>query len=124
MADPIQRQNFQNPPVHPGTTSPNQGGDLGRNLAKGVGFAAQLASAATAGTPYGAIPGAVSTLVSGGNSNLGGISGNIQNNQQQFMDLLNLQNQMQVQNQVFSTMSNVSKTEHDTRMAAVRNMRA
>jgi len=42
----------------------------------------------------------------------------------QFFQLLQLQNQMQVQNQQFSTLSNVSKTEHETRMAAVRNIRA
>ncbi|HEY8747714.1 MAG TPA: hypothetical protein VIM11_07060 [Tepidisphaeraceae bacterium] len=39
------------------------------------------------------------------------------------MQLLQLQEQIQTQSQIFNTMSNVSKTEHETRMAAVRNMK-
>jgi hypothetical protein len=39
------------------------------------------------------------------------------------MQLLQLQQQLQTQSQVFNTLSNVSKEEHDTRMAAVRNFK-
>jgi hypothetical protein len=41
----------------------------------------------------------------------------------QQMQLFELQRRLQHENQIFSTLSNVSKTNHETRMAAVRNMR-
>jgi hypothetical protein len=36
---------------------------------------------------------------------------------------LRIQEELQRQNQVFTLVSNISKTDHETRMAAVRNMR-
>lgn len=39
------------------------------------------------------------------------------------LQLFELQRRLQHENQVFTTLSNVSKTNHETRMAAVRNMR-
>ena len=40
------------------------------------------------------------------------------------IQLLQLQDKMQKESAFFNTMSNVSKTEHETRMAAIRNMKS
>lgn len=58
---------------------------------------------------------------------LAGIAGStagLSSEQATYIDLLKEQNRIQLENQVFSASSNISKTEHETRMAAVRNMRA
>jgi hypothetical protein len=52
----------------------------------------------------------------------GSIAGMSQGGREQ-MALMKIQEQLQRENQVFSLMSNISKTNHETRMAAVRNMR-
>lgn len=123
MADiNIQRQNFQNPPSYKSEnetkSNDNQVGDA---LATGLGFAASLAGSAINAYSGGALGGLTGGGAGGG---LDGLTGGLNDNNQQFMELLQLQNQLQVQNQTFSALSNVSKTEHETRMAAVRNIRA
>lgn len=85
-----------------GLYSRPSGGEL---LGRAVGSAVR---AAVRGTGFGALlPGT------------GGLSPEFQ----QQMQLFDLQRRLQHENQVFSTLSNVSKTNHETRMAAVRNMR-
>ncbi len=120
MADiNIERQNFQNPPSYQSETSKSENDGLGQALNAGLGFAARLAGTAANVYSGGALGG-----LTGGGGALGGLSGQLNDNNAQFMQLLQLQNQMQVQSQQFNTLSNVSKTEHETRMAAVRNIRA
>lgn len=122
MADiNIQRQNFQNPPSYKSENeTKSNDNQLGDALATGLGFAASLAGSAI--NAYSG--GSLGALTGGAGGGLDGLTGGLNDNNQQFMELLQLQNQLQVQNQTFSALSNVSKTEHETRMAAVRNIRA
>ena len=125
MADPIGKQHFSNQPVPRSETQTSEstsGAEAGAMLGAGLAFAAQLAGKASAASPYGALPGLVSSLTGGGGG-LGGVQNDIAQGQAQMMEMLRIQNQMQLQNQQFTTMSNVSKMDHDTRMAAVRNIR-
>lgn len=53
----------------------------------------------------------------------GGLGGGGVGDANDLNGLLNTQIQLQRELQVFSMLSNIAKTEHETRMAAVRNMR-
>jgi hypothetical protein len=128
-SEPINVQNFSSTPVHRSEIEAAQTDNgTGAALATGISFAAQLASKAAAASPYGALPGLASSLLSGvgnaGGLSLAGIQGDIANSQNQFLEMLRIQNQMQLQNQTFTTITNVSKMDHESRMAAVRNIRA
>lgn len=59
----------------------------------------------------------------GGMGGVGGMMGGGDGFSEQ-LALIGLQQQMQRQTQVVETMSNISKAEHDARMAAVRNIRS
>lgn len=121
--DPISRQNFSNPPQHSAEQAQqqqNSGGDFSQALGAGLGIAASLAGKALGASTGGPL---LSGL-GGGSTSLGGIGGDLANQQAQFAELIQIQNQMQVQNQQVTMVSNVSKTEHETRMAAVRNIRS
>lgn len=125
MADPIGKQDFSNAPVHRSETQASEssggGAEVGAALGAGLAFAAQLAGKAVGASPFGALPGLLGG--GGGSTGLGGVQGDIAQGQNQMMEMLRIQNQMQVQNQQFTTITNVSKMDHDTRMAAVRNIR-
>ena len=88
-----------------------------------INLAGQLAGVAAGGSTMGMGPLAgniASGLLGSAGSSLTGATdaGTIDP-----MQLLQLQEQIQTQSQVFNTLSNVSKEEHDTRMAAVRNFK-
>ena len=121
--DPISRQNFTNPPQHTAEQAAQQanaGGDFGKVMATGLGVAASLAGKALGSSVGGPLLGGLG----GGGVGATGIGGDLANQQAQFAELIQIQNQMQVQNQQVTMVSNVSKTEHETRMAAVRNIRS
>ena len=65
--------------------------------------------------------GGLGTGTLGGFGGLGGAGGSTEFNEQ--LQLLQLQRQVQRQSQIFETMTNIAKAEHDRRMSAVRNMR-
>lgn len=118
MPDPITPQNFREVPQH--RAQPQSSGVTAAGV---VNFAAKLGGMALGATPYGALGGVAGGLL-GGNGALGGIGSQLGDQQAQMFEMLQIQNQMQLLNQQFTTLSNVSKTEHETRMAAVRNIRA
>ncbi len=117
--EPISRQNFTNPPEHSTQTAPqaSTGADFGQVLATGLGIGASLAGKALGASVGGPLIGGL------GANTTAGIGGDLGNQQSQFAELLQLQNQMQVQNQQVTMATNLSKTDHETRMAAVRNIR-
>src|SRR3954465_2205547 len=78
-----------------------------------INIAGQLAGAAAGGSTMGLGP--LAGNIANGLLNGSGDAGNVDP-----MQLLQLQQQLQTQSQVFNTLSNTSKTEHETRMAAVR----
>lgn len=121
MADTtIQTQNFQNPPTYEKPDTSTKTDNTGAALTSALGFAARLASTALGATSTGGL-----NLITGAaNNTFDNLNNDLSQNQTQFAELLRLQNQIQIQNQQFSTLSNVAKTEHETRMAAVRNIRA
>jgi hypothetical protein len=123
--DPIGKQNFSAAPVHRSETqsTDNSSAVVGAAVGTGLAFAAQLAGRAFASSPYGALPSMIAGGLGIGGGGIGGVQSDISQGQNQMMEMLRIQNQMQIQNQQFTTMTNVSKMDHETRMAAVRNIR-
>ncbi|MEM9420303.1 MAG: hypothetical protein AAGA25_14790 [Planctomycetota bacterium] len=117
---PIQSQNFSNPPQHTGNTAPASSSD---------GFAKALTGLASVAVP---VADTAMRLSTGGSTSLrslglGSIPGSNASGSQNadyMADLLAKQEEVQMRNMQFTTISNVSKTEHETRMSAVRNIRA
>ncbi len=76
------------------------------------------------GSVIGGIAGIASSFMGGGGLGgfgaLGGLGGG---GFAQQMQLLQLQDQIQQRSARFQTLSNISKTEHDTRVNSIRNMR-
>jgi hypothetical protein len=118
MAGPIKQVG---PQVQPIPTRDDVTADVNRpkteggaDLVQAISFAAKLYGSVAGvggmgGGPLGALTGA------------GGAGGTGSMDQ---WSLLKMQQDLQRESQIFNTLSNVSKTEHETRMAAVRNMRA
>lgn len=117
--DPIQTQNFQNntPAVFQDTSS-SSSNDNGAAFAAALGVAANLAGRAIGASSGGALGGLLN-----GNGATSGVQDSIARNQQQTLELLQIQSDLQFQNQQFTLLSNTSRQEHETRMAAVRNIR-
>lgn len=90
----------------------------GGSLANGAGMSmsAEGPRGAAAGVP-GGVPGG------GGASGGGGIEASLQQAQEMNLYYLQIQQQVQQQNQTFSTLSNVMKAEHDTVKNAIGNIR-
>lgn len=118
MADPIAPQNFNTVPAHRYTTAGPSSSDT---LASGLGFATRLTAAAAGASPYGSLLGGGLNLFggAGGGSNIGGVGGTTD-----FAALINKQLEVQMMSQQFTAQSNILRVEHDTRMSAVRNIRA
>ncbi len=70
------------------------------------------------GVNFGSILSNVGAMVG---STLGAVSGGIQ---PQYMELINKQLEMQEQMQLVSLHSNILKSQHESQMAAIRNIRA
>lgn len=86
----------------------------------GFGLSSRPSGAELIGNAVGAVLGA-GVRSAGFGAILSGDGASSQMRQQ--LHLFELQRRLQHENQVFTTLSNVSKTNHETRMAAVRNMR-
>jgi hypothetical protein len=86
-----------------------------------------IAGAATSGAggaaAHPAIAAATAAGVTGG-PELGGVESLMQQGQASNLQLLALQQQVQQENQRFTTVSNVMRAKHDTAKAAVSNIRA
>lgn len=63
------------------------------------------------------------SLVGGGIDGGGGIESSLQQSQEMNLYMLNVQQQVQQQNQQFTTLSNVMKAQHDTVKTAIGNIR-
>ena len=98
---------------------------LGQVTAALAQTAAGIAGGPGAGMAVGNLfGGGLGTGTLGGLGGLGGVGGLAGGTDfQQQLALIQLQRQIQAQTQIFETLSNVSKAEHDARMSAVRNMR-
>ena len=111
-------------PTHSNVSVGPTGNEKFRQVLGGtLNLAGQLAGVAAGGSTMGLGPlggNIASGLLNSAGSSLTGTTdaGTIDP-----MQLLQLQEQIQTQSQVFNTLSNVSKEEHDTRMAAVRNFK-
>jgi len=116
--DPISRQELTTAPQHSAqTTQPaSTGVDFGKVLTAGVGIAASVAGKSLGASSIGG-------LIGGGGASLGNVNNDLDRQQVQFAEMIQIQNRMQVQNMEVTMVSNVSKTEHETRMAAVRNIK-
>ncbi|HEY7374863.1 MAG TPA: hypothetical protein VIF57_22050 [Polyangia bacterium] len=67
---------------------------------------------------------AAATAATGGNPEMAGMEAMMQQGQMSNLQLLALQQQVQQENQQFTTVSNVMRAKHDTAKAAVSNIRA
>ena len=110
-------------PTHTPVSVGPTGADKFRQVLGGtINLAGQLAGTVAGGSTMGMAPlaGNIASglLGSGGAGTLGtGDTGTVDP-----MALLQLQEQIQTQSQVFTTMTNISKSDHETRMAFVRNL--
>jgi hypothetical protein len=92
-----------------------------------VNTAGAIAGAAMTGAGGGAAhPAAIAAAAAGatGTPELGGMESLMQQGQLSNLQLLALQQQVQQENQRFTTVSNVMRAKHDTAKAAVSNIRA
>jgi len=106
----------------------SQGAQKAFRLAAGVIADAGQVAAGMAGGPLAAqLVGRVNGAAGLGTGTLnGGLGGALGTGDDGFglqMQLLELQRKIQAETQVFQTLSNTSKAEHDARMSAVRNIR-
>src|SRR5579859_2442035 len=102
-------------PAHSDVSVGPSGSDKFRQVLGGtINLAGQLAGVAAGGSTMGMGPLAGNIA----NGLLGGVGGTTDAGSIDPMQLLQLQEQIQTQSQVFNTLTNVSKEEHDTRMAA------
>jgi hypothetical protein len=100
------------------------GADFLKDLLKGVSFVGGVAVRGLSVAVSKSSPGAGALLGGLGGGGLGGGAGGLAGvDPNDPASLLNLQIQMQRELQIFSMLSNIAKTEHETQMAAVRNMR-
>jgi hypothetical protein len=88
-----------------------------------VGAAGALAGPGAA-APAGGATGAAALAVAAGNPDMANVETMMQQGQMSNLQLLALQQQVQQENQQFSTVSNVMRAKHDTAKAAVSNIRA
>ena len=115
--------------VAPAHTDTNNDGvqataNFAQTLGGAVNVAGQVAGTVAGASGFGLGPvGGLGKLVGGNAGSLNNpLDGNL--GDMSFTDLLTLQNQLQKESAVFNSMSNISKTEHETRMSAIRNMKA
>ena len=102
-----------------------QGGDSGfvKGLMEGVSVVGAIAGKGLSLAVSKNAPGAAGLLGAGGLGGGGGGGGAGLGDTGDLNNLFNQQLELQRELQVFSMMTNIAKTEHETRMAAVRNMR-
>jgi hypothetical protein len=113
-------------PTHTDTATPaTGGGNFGKVLGGVVNIASQLASGAAGAQTMGLGP-LAGSLLNGGSGGIGGAGGvgGGQFGDASFADLLKEQEQIQTESAQFTALTNISKTEHESRMSAIRNIRA
>lgn len=103
------------PTIFSGARVPEGPGSFDR-LGDFVGWMGELCGTLTRTAVRGAVGGSFGGGAAGA---LGASAGN-----QDAWDLLDLQRQLQQESQMFNTLSNIMKTEHESRMAIVRNIRS
>jgi len=116
-----QTDQFGAVPQHTENAQPKAGDQtFNKVLGGAIQVAGQLAStvAGAQGLGLGSLGTSLASGLTGGALGPGG-SGD-----PAFTDLLALQNQMQRESLVFNSQTNISKTDHETRMSAVRNIKA
>ncbi|HEY7120130.1 MAG TPA: hypothetical protein VH475_26315 [Tepidisphaeraceae bacterium] len=104
----------------PVQTANNSGVNFGKVLGGAANIAGQLVSGVAGAQTLGLGPlvGNIAGSLAGGNGVSGGpLDGS------ELTNLLQLQNEIQRQSLVFNAQTNISKTDHETRMSAVRNIR-
>jgi len=90
-----------------------------------VGAANAIAGTPGAGAPGGGAAAAIAAAAGGGGSpGMANMEAMMQQGQASNLQLLALQEQVQQENQRFTTVSNVMRAKHDTAKAAVSNIRA
>jgi hypothetical protein len=119
-----QSDQFSNQPVraHSEVTDPSSGTDAGTGfrqvLGGAVSVAGQLATGVASAYGMGPLVGGLNNSLNGA-AGIGGAGGDIN-----FTDLLQQQNQIQRESLVFNSETNISKTDHESRMSAVRNFKS
>jgi hypothetical protein len=105
-------------PVQNNTTS-DGGGKFKQFLGGAVNIAGQLASSAAGAQSFGLGPlvGNLASSLGGGGLGGGALDGG------QLTGLLQVQNEIQRQSLVFNAETNISKTDYETKMSAVRNIK-
>ncbi len=88
-----------------------------------TGATSAIAGTTTAGAGLAASKAALAAATAG-SPELGGMESLMQQGQASNLQLLALQQQVQQENQRFTTVSNVMRAKHDTAKAAVSNIRA
>lgn len=96
---------------------------VGATAAIGGGTSPASAALGTAGGAA-AAAGSVAAAAAGGQPEMATVEAMMQSGQASNLQLLALQEQVQQENQQFSTISNVMRAKHDTAKAAVSNIRA
>jgi hypothetical protein len=111
-----QTDQFAQIPQHDGAQA-KKADQGGQQFAQFLGGAVQVA-----GQLAGAVGGAQTFGLGGLAGNL--LGGGAGGGDPSTAELLQMQNQIQRESLVFNAQTNISKTDHDTRMSAVRNIRA
>ena len=120
-----QTDQFGAVPQHTDTAKPAAGDQtFNKVLGGAIQVAGQLAStvAGAQGLGLGSLGTSLASGLTGGAGGAGGIGGS--GGDPSFQDLLTLQTQLQRESLVFNSQTNISKTDHETRMSAVRNIKA
>ena len=105
----------------------NAGAKFGQFLGQAVNVAGQVAATVGGGGALGAGPVAgnlFGNIASPNGINNGDLEGALGDSFNQQEQLLLLQERVQNQSAQFNTLTNISKTEHETKMSAIRNVRA
>jgi hypothetical protein len=107
----------QTPQHSPVAAPASTGMNFGQMLGTAVNVAGQLASTVGGAQTMGLGP-LVGSLTGGLNGSTGTGFGDTS-----FEDLLLQQEQIQKETTIFNSLTNISKTEHESRMAAIRNFK-
>jgi hypothetical protein len=106
------------------TSSSQTAASFAQALGGAVNVAGQLAGAAAGASGFGLGPlGGIAANIGGLNSPIDGNAGS-NTTDLSFAQLLQLQQQIQKESEQFNAMTNISKTEYETFMAAIRNLKA
>ncbi len=109
-------------PQHSEAPAATGGQSFGKVMGGVINIAGQLASSVAGAQTMGLGP-IAGSLLNGGIGGAGGVGGD-QFGGASFQELLKQQTQIQQESAQFTALTNISKTEHESRMSAIRNIRA